>query len=1127
MTGRSVQILVSCLLTAATLSESGFSSSASELPVLEEIAGIRALPPDDAARSHPVHVKGVVTYFNPDSRELFVQDSSAGIYVVSSAQQPVVHPGEIVEVIGVSGPGDFAPVILDARLRALGPGELPVPVHKSVEHLKTGLEDSQWVELQAFVRGYRIEDGQLYFKLATGGEQLTASIPRCTNAAAGERLIDSRVHIVGVCATVFDQKRQLKGIKMYVPDLTYITVEDPPQNDPFSLPVKPIESIVQFNPYRVPGHRVRVRGTVTLRRSDGTLFLRDDTDSLLARAEQLPDVEPGDLVDVVGFPEFNPFTPQMDDVIVHKIQFVGLPLPVEVTAAQIRDGTFDAELVRIEARLLDRGAVASDRALVLESDGAIFNAQLESRPGVDCFSFARTGSRVRVTGICSMQESSARAPVGFRLLLRSADDLVVLEPPSWWTPAHIQRTLAVIALLALVGLFWLIMLHARVRHQNRIIQERLERETALEERYRDLFENANDVIYTHDLEGNLTSLNKAGESILGYTREEALRLNVRQLVAPEQIAETENIMARKLSGEDLPAHAVEVITKSRQRITVEVNSRPILKDGKTVGIQGIARDITERKRSERALRDSGERYRGLFDTNPLPMWIYEVETFKFLAVNQAAIGHYGYSAEEFLGMTLDDVRPGGQLPRMANGGMQNDTGFGGAAIWKHRKKDGTLIYVEIVSSPTEFAGRNSRLVLINDVTERQRLEDHVRQLQKMESVGQLAAGVAHDFNNLLTVIRGHADMMTVHGFTDPAIGEPLREISQAAERAANLTRQLLMFSRKQVMQPRSVNLSDVVRNLSTLLKRTLGEHIDLRLSCAPDLPPVLADTGMMEQVITNLAVNARDAMPKGGTLVIETVLADLSSGYAEKNREARPGRFVRLSVIDTGCGMDTATLPRIFEPFFTTKAVGKGTGLGLATVYGIVKQHQGWIEVASRPEQGSVFKVFLPECRQITQTSNPETPSDAFPRGTETILLAEDEAPLRELSSQVLQRLGYRVMSAASGAKALNIWREHSGEIDLVLTDMVMPEGVSGRDLAEKVKADKPDIKILFVSGYNVELVGDNFALREGLNFLPKPYNPKSLLQAVRKCLDTGARTVSQSNGSEAASEILVSSAAD
>jgi PAS domain S-box-containing protein len=1010
-----------------------------------------------------------------------------------------------VEVNGVTGPGDYAPVVLAAQLQISGKRRLPDPIRTAVDHLKTGREDSQRVEIEAFVRSCRVADGSTTLKFASGGEHFSGNIPYLTNAAAGEQLIDTKVRVTGICGTVFDERRQLKGIKLYIPDISQIRVEEASPTNPFSLPVKPIASIVQFNPYRVPGHRVRVQGIVTLRRS-AALFLRDDTQGLFVRAEQLPEVAPGDWVDVAGFQEFNPFAPQLDDAIVRTIRSGQPPLPMRVTAASLRDGTFDAELVQMEARVLDVRSSKSNDLFILEGDGDIFKAYLEGRNPSRRISDLQVGSRVLLTGVCSIQENSVREPVGFRLLLRSPHDVILLAKPSWWTPTRIQQTLALIAVLALGGLSWLIMLHSRVRLQNRIIGERLESETALEQRYRDIFENANDVIYTHDPGGNLTSLNRVGERLLGYTREEAIGLNLRQLVAPEHLVEAERITERELAGEDLPAHALDVITKRRQRVTLEVNSRPIFKDGVVVGIQGIARDITERRRAEQALRDSEERYRGLFDLNPLPMWIYDTETFAFLAVNCAAVEHYGYSTEEFLKLKLDDIRPGGQMPRMAGGGSQADTGFGGAAIWKHRKKDGTFVYVEVVSSPTNFAGRDARLILINDVTERQRLEDHVRQLQKMESVGQLAAGVAHDFNNLLTVIRGHADMMTLHGVNDPAIREPLREISVATDRAANLTRQLLMFSRKQVMQPRSVNLAEIVRNLGRLLRRTLGEHIELHLTGVPDLPPVLADTGMMEQVITNLAVNARDAMPRGGHLVIATGVVTLDHHDAGKNREARTGRFVCLTVTDTGCGMDTTTISRIFEPFFTTKEVGKGTGLGLATVYGIVKQHQGWIEVASRPGNGSAFKVFLPVCRQVTSSPALDQPSAAFPRGSETILLVEDEAPLRELSCQVLERLGYAVLSAASGVKALALWQDHKREIDLVVTDMVMPEGVSGRDLGEKVKADRPEMKILFVSGYNVELVGDNFVLREGLNFLPKPYNPQALLQAVRKCLDSGPK---------------------
>lgn len=1109
---RSVQILAACLALAAPLLEPTPALAAAGPQSLNQVAEIRALPPEEAARAHSVRLRGVVTFHDTVTDALFVQDSTGGIFVSPTDDFPVT-PGDEVELTGVSGPGDFAPVVLDAQVRFSRRGRLPAPIQTSVDHLRTGREDSQWVEVEAFVRSSRIDEGQLVLKLAAGGEQFAATIPYNTNAAAGARLVDARVRVTGVCGTVFDQRRQLKGIKLYVPDLSHVIVEESPGGDPFSLPVKPVTSLAQFNPYRVPGHRVRVQGTVTLWGPDGTLFLRDETGGMFVRGYHLPEASPGDLVDVAGFPEFNPFTPQLDDVTIRILGSGTTPAPTAITVSQVMEGNFDAELVQMRARLLDLGGLKLDRTLVLESDGVVFKGQLRPAQAADHFSHLRPGSQVLVTGICSIQKSSTREPVGFRLLLRTAGDVVVLEHPSWWTPARIQRTLAVIALLALAGLLWLVALHGRVRLQNRIIRERLESETLLEQRYRDIFENANDAIFTHTPDGTLTSLNKVGEGILGYTSEEALRMNVRDLVAPECLAEAEGITSRKLAGEDLPAHALDVITKGGQRVTLEVNSRPILKDDGVVGIQGIARDITERRRAEQALRDSEERYRGLFEINPLPMWIYEVETLAFLAVNRAAIDHYGYSADEFLSMTLGNIRPEGQLPRMANGGSQTDTGFGGTAIWKHRKKDGTLIYVEVASSPTEFAGKNARLILINDVTHRQRLEDHVRQLQKMESIGQLAAGVAHDFNNLLTVIRGHSDMLTVLGFHDPAIRDPLREISQATERAANLTRQLLMFSRKQVMQPRSLNLSEVVNNLARLLRRTLGEHIDLTVTAPGDLPPVLADTGMMEQVITNLAVNARDAMPRGGHLVIETGVAELDEGYVERNQEARPGRFVSLSVTDTGCGMDTTTMTRIFEPFFTTKPVGKGTGLGLATVYGIVKQHQGWVEVSSRQGDGSVFKVFLPVCRQAVNTISQEPPASAFPRGTETILLVEDEGPLRELSTHVLRRLGYQVLAAASGVRALDLWREHADEIDMLLTDMVMPEGVSGRDLADRVKADKPDIKILFVSGYSVELVGDNFALREGLNFLPKPYNPQALLRAVRHCLDAGGRSAESANG--------------
>jgi signal transduction histidine kinase/HAMP domain-containing protein len=393
---------------------------------------------------------------------------------------------------------------------------------------------------------------------------------------------------------------------------------------------------------------------------------------------------------------------------------------------------------------------------------------------------------------------------------------------------------------------------------------------------------------------------------------------------------------------------------------------------------------------------------------------------------------------------------------------------------------------------------------VEDATERTSLEDQLRQAQKMESVGQLAAGVAHDFNNILTIIQGHSGLLMSRPNLSPVMTTSIQAVSFAAERAASLTRQLLMFSRKQVMQPKATGLKDVVASMSKMLQRLLGETITLECQSPSQLPNIRGDTGMMEQVLMNLAVNSRDAMPKGGKLFISTEAVRIDDNYARKHPDSRPGDFVCLQVRDTGTGMDAATMKRIFEPFFTTKEAGKGTGLGLATVYGIVKQHSGWIEVASQPGQGTTFKIYFPvDPRPSEDQTQQFRPSEQLRGNGETILVVEDEPVLRDLAQLILQDCGYRVLQAASGVEALTVWQKHQGAIDLLLTDVVMPDGLSGKDLAESLIGYKPALKVIFTSGYNVDDLGAEFVRSNQSNFLQKPYSRFTVAKAVRDCLNT------------------------
>ena len=426
--------------------------------------------------------------------------------------------------------------------------------------------------------------------------------------------------------------------------------------------------------------------------------------------------------------------------------------------------------------------------------------------------------------------------------------------------------------------------------------------------------------------------------------------------------------------------------------------------------------------------------------------------------------------------------------------------------YRIRRKDGQTRWIrDDRKLARDAAGRPVEIIgCWTDITEQRLLQEQLRQAQKMESVGQLAGGVAHDFNNLLMVIQGCIEiLLNTEQFKDSVV-DSLRQVFNAAEKAGRLTQQLLAFSRKQMMQPQEVDLNDLLATVSKLLERTLGEHITVRTHCAASLPGIFADRSMIEQVIMNLAVNARDAMPQGGQLTLSTRALAVDEACKRRNPDARVGRFICLSVADNGCGIAREHMAHLFEPFFTTKEVGKGTGLGLATVYGIVKQHEGWVEVESQPGQGTTFRVFLPAGGATAGSAQAAPAAHSGRGGRETILLVEDEPSVRGLVRTALQRYGYQVHTANSGAEALKAWLNGVQEIDLLITDVVMPEGVSGWELAQQLKARKPQLKTVFMSGYNANMTAmePEQALGSRSHFLQKPFNPQKLAEVVRACLD-------------------------
>ena len=626
---------------------------------------------------------------------------------------------------------------------------------------------------------------------------------------------------------------------------------------------------------------------------------------------------------------------------------------------------------------------------------------------------------------------------------------------------------------------------------------------ASETRFQALIEHSTDVFAILGADGRFTYCSPSATRQLGYDPDELVGQPGFDFLHPDDVPRVRTTFDTVLQRDQASAReAFRLRHKDGSWRALESTAKNLLSEPAVAGVVVNARDDTERQRSEAAVRRSEAEHRDLLEHAPLGVYRSSPDG-RLLAVNRALIRMLGYeSAEEMLRLDMaGDVfahpeRYGALVAQLGESGyVQSEAGW--------TRKDGRPIAVRLnvrmVRSPD---GEPEYLEgLVEDVTEQRNLENQFRQSQRMEAVGRLAGGVAHDFNNVLTTITGCSDLLLEDlGPEDPKRPE-VEAIKAAAARAASLTQQLLAFSRKQVLQTQVLNLNKVVQTLEKMLRRLIGEDVTLQVALSSKLGAVRADPGQIEQVVLNLAVNSRDAMPHGGCLTIETANAVLDEGYVRGHAGALPGRYVMLAVSDTGVGMDAETLSHVFEPFYTTKEVGKGTGLGLSTVYGIVKQSGGHVRVYSEPGQGATFKIYLPQVDELPETGDPPEPLQPVAGGHETVLLAEDDSSVRGIVSDVLTQKGYRVLPAADGQAALAMARGYEGEISLLVTDIVMP-GMTGRELAEALTDERPGLRVLYMSGYTDDAVVRHGVLSEGVPYLQKPFGPRALSSRVREVLD-------------------------
>jgi len=623
-----------------------------------------------------------------------------------------------------------------------------------------------------------------------------------------------------------------------------------------------------------------------------------------------------------------------------------------------------------------------------------------------------------------------------------------------------------------------------------------------EARYRALFENAKDAISVTTPEGIVIEANDAWERILQRPREGIVGHHIRDFCPPEQAEANLETYRRNATHTD-GAATVPLLRSDGEIRQVQISTTAVETGGQTMMLN-IGRDVTDSLESGRKLEASELKYRTLIESIPDIVWTARSDgTLSFVSNNVERICGVGVAEalETSLGFWLGRVHPE-DLAAVRAGLRKLREGTDPVDIESRwQRPDGK--WVSLLARARASVRDGKRVVdgLVSDVTERRTLEEQMRQAQKMEAIGQLTGGVAHDFNNILAAILINAQLLAADlGEQDPR-REEAAEIEIATERAITLTRQLLAFSRRQILAPAKLSLPGVVDGLEKMLRRLIGEDIDFSVIHAAEPATVLADPGQVEQVILNLAVNARDAMPQGGKLTIETSNVDLDEEYALGHLPVVPGPYVMLAVSDTGCGMDEETKKHIFEPFFTTKEKGRGTGLGLSTCYGIVKQSQGYIWVYSEPGLGTTFRIYFPRVDGAGEAASPKRPIGEL-QGRETVLVIEDEEPVRIAVQRVLERFGYRVLVSADAEQAASIVRSHGQAIDVILSDVVVP-GSNGPSLVRELTGSPSRAKVVFMSGYTDHAVLRNGALQKGTNFIQKPFAPHALVAKIREALDS------------------------
>ena len=1136
--GRQLQLprpglFLPALFCAVALSAQQPAAGQESLPTLTRVDQVRGLSQEQANRGYPVRLRAIVTYYTSTGPSLlpletyssaqpdmFIQDSTAGVWVRVPPGGQTARPGELIEIEGITEEPDFGQQIGSPRWKVIGQAPLPAPHRVTFERMASTAEDAQWVEVEGIVRSAEQQRGFLILNVALSGGRLRAVIPEFDQSIP-EWIIDAEVRIRGVCGAVFNQRNQLIGVLIYVPSLKEVQVTRPAPPDPFGSAAEPAFSVQRFSATAQSGHRVHLQGVVSFSQPEKLFFISSGPIGLQVETQQAITLRAGDRVDVVGFPGLSDLRPVLEDANFRVASHGPPPDPIPVSGKQLVIADYDSELVSIEGRLLGKSVVPGNQTLILQTDDLTLGAFMETaaQPEPKLVSLA-LGTLLRVTGVCLAQKDKNGQNQSFRLLFGRADDVHIVEQPSWWTLRHASEVLGWAALILLAALVWVVVLRRRVQRQTDIIRQKYERESALEEQYRDLFENANDLIQSVDPQGKFLYVNRAWRETFGYREEELAGLSIFDIIHPESRDHCAGLFRRLMSGEDTGRLETTFLTKGGETVVLEGTTNCKFVDGRPVSTRGIFRDITERKRIEHSLEERTAYLDALIANSPLAIVVVDSNT-RVQLCNPAFERLFQYSREEITGAPLSErIAPQELMPEAESFSRRVADGEAIQATTRRRRKDGTLLDVELYAVPLRV---REKLVgvygLYLDITARKRAESELQNAKEAAEAANRAkseflANMSHEIRTPMNGILGMTELVLDSELTLEQ-QEHLGMVKASADSLLMVLNDILDFSKieagKLDLESIEFSLRDSLDPaMKSLALRAHEKGLELNCDVRPDVPEtIVGDPSRLRQILINLTGNAIKFTERGEVTV-----------RVERESEQGDSVWLHFSVADTGIGIPVDKQAAIFEAF--TQADGStarrygGTGLGLTISRRLVQMMGGRLTVESAPGHGSTFHFstrFEVGRRSGRVVSAPQVNLEGTP-----VLVVDDNATNRRILEEVLTGWHMKPALAEDARTALSRLEQAADagrSYPLLLVDVDMPD-MDGFALIEHIRQDSrlagAAIMMLTSAGQR----GDAARCRElGVAaYLTKPISRSELLNSVFQVLGAqGPRSESQRSG--------------